>query len=222
VLAKLRGAAAAAGMTAGSPASAGLAAAKGNTPWLLLASCAVIAIAGSLVQPLPAASDPQPYRAAPLAVDPAPTQPDEATQVDDAPIPVEMLPVASPSTVAPPSTVGPASTAAPASAAAPPGRSAALQSGDPDDALAREARLLGDAERAYRSGDHAGALVLLDRHAREFPHGQLADERAVRHIVVLCSLGRTEQAVAEGRRFVQGRAPGPLTRSVESTCAGQR
>lgn len=89
------------------------------------------------------------------------------------------------------------------------------------DTLEREARLLADVRRALKNGDDAGALALLDEHARVFPHGWLASERAVERIVVLCSLGRRADAVREATVFLDGRPRGPLTRRVEMSCAGQ-
>lgn len=89
-----------------------------------------------------------------------------------------------------------------------------------DDTLAREARLLARAESAFRSGNDDGALVLLDQHAKDFPHGLLEDERLAERIVVLCHTGRVEQARREGREFLQSRASDPLARRVAMSCAG--
>jgi hypothetical protein len=91
----------------------------------------------------------------------------------------------------------------------------------PGDNLAREARLLSDARRALKSGDGAGALALLDEHARVFPGGALANERVAERVVVLCSLGRRADAAREGAIFLDGRPKGALTRRVEMSCAGQ-
>lgn len=94
-------------------------------------------------------------------------------------------------------------------------------SASPDDTLAREARLLAEARRATASGDNTRALTLLDEHARTFPNGFLASDRAAEHIVVLCSLGRKSEATAEAQTFLAGRAPSPLTRRVSQSCAGE-
>ena len=90
-----------------------------------------------------------------------------------------------------------------------------------DDTLAREARLLAEARRAVGSGDAARGLALLDEHARTFPNGFLASDRAAERIVVLCSLGRREEAVREGRAFLANRPASPLTRRVSNSCAGE-
>jgi RNA polymerase sigma-70 factor (ECF subfamily) len=89
------------------------------------------------------------------------------------------------------------------------------------DTLAREARLLADARRAVQRGDDQGALALLDEHARVFPNGWLANDRAVEHVVVLCNMGRRADAVHEARTFLDGRPESPLTRRVATSCAGQ-
>lgn len=89
-----------------------------------------------------------------------------------------------------------------------------------DDTLAREARLLAEAESAFRRGEDARALSFLDEHAREFPDGVLKDERIAERIVVLCHAGRVDQAVREGQAFLQNRGSDPLARRVVMSCAG--
>ena len=89
------------------------------------------------------------------------------------------------------------------------------------DTLEREARILADARRARQSGNGEEALALLDEHARVFPSGWLASDRDAERILVLCSLGRRDQAVREAAAFLAGRPKGPLTRRVELSCAGQ-
>jgi len=88
------------------------------------------------------------------------------------------------------------------------------------DSLEKEARLLAEARRAVKAGERERALALLDEHARAFPNGWLASDRAAEHIVVLCSLGRQVDAIEEARVFLEGRPKSPLTRRVETSCAG--
>ncbi|MBX3207128.1 MAG: hypothetical protein KF764_18925 [Labilithrix sp.] len=88
------------------------------------------------------------------------------------------------------------------------------------DTLEREARLLADARQARQEGEGTRALALLDEHARTFPNGWLADDRAAERIVVLCGLGRRADAIREAAVFLEGRPKGPLTRRVETSCAG--
>jgi hypothetical protein len=74
-----------------------------------------------------------------------------------------------------------------------------------DEPLRREAGLLAEARAALRGGDPAGAQALLDRHAREFPDGALADERRVSQISALCLMGQVGRARAEADRLVRER-----------------
>ncbi len=67
-----------------------------------------------------------------------------------------------------------------------------------------------------------GGLALLDEHARTFPNGFLASDRAAEHIVVLCGLGRQDEAAREAKAFLAGRPEGPLTRRVTMSCAGTK
>lgn len=100
--------------------------------------------------------------------------------------------------------------------------SAALTGPAPSaDTLEREARLLADARRARQAGDGDRALSLLDEHAREFPRGWLASDRAAERILALCTVGRRDEAVREAAVFLNGRPKSPLTRRVEMSCAGQ-
>jgi hypothetical protein len=55
---------------------------------------------------------------------------------------------------------------------------------------------------ALTRGRPADALAAADLHAREFPHGQLAEEREVLAITALVSLGRNADARARRARFL--------------------
>ncbi len=90
-----------------------------------------------------------------------------------------------------------------------------------DDTLEREARLLASARRALQDNDGERALALLDEHAKTFPNGWLASDRAAERVVVLCTLGRRDDARREAAAFLAGRPKSPLTRRVEMSCAGQ-
>ena len=79
---------------------------------------------------------------------------------------------------------------------------------------------MASANEARSSGDLRRALGLFEQHAREFPRGVLADERVVSRVVILCELGRRDEATREGKRFLETRAPSPLTRRIESSCIG--
>ncbi len=103
--------------------------------------------------------------------------------------------------------------------------SAPSETGEPkrpsDDTLDREARLLANARRLRNSGDDTRALGSLDEHAREFPHGLLESERMAERVVVLCNLGRKDEAVREAARFLERHPKGALARRVETSCAGE-
>jgi RNA polymerase sigma factor (sigma-70 family) len=81
-----------------------------------------------------------------------------------------------------PSTAVEAPPASPGATRASPSTRTAIAPTDPaepsdDGALAAELALLRQAREAVRDGRADDALALLDRHAREYPRGQLADER---------------------------------------------
>jgi len=74
------------------------------------------------------------------------------------------------------------------------------------DALTLELRLV-DGARIRLAADPTSALSLLDAHARDFPHGQLALERDVLRVDALLRLGRRSDAEAVTRSLA-AQAPG--------------
>lgn len=70
-----------------------------------------------------------------------------------------------------------------------------------EDPLTRESSLLQGAMRAL-ANNPAEALRLADEHAREFPAGQLAAERAYVRVRALARLGRADDARAEARALI--------------------
>lgn len=198
-----------------SPSSAG----TGTGKKVLLAglSCVALAVVGAIgFQKM----DAHPTTEAVSAPSPGPVA---SPQVVDSPSEVESAPSI------PSVTVDSLPTAVPAPSAAKDVRKVALAapSSAPtvtppaSDSLAREASLLAEARRALQSGQGDRALALLDEHARTFPNGWLASDRAAERVVVLCSLGRRDEAVREAKVFLEGRPKGPLTRRVELSCAAQ-
>ena len=99
--------------------------------------------------------------------------------------------------------------------------SAASTREDPTSAatLAAELKLI----RAARAAPPEQALELLDRHARDFPAGELLSEREALRAVSLCGLGRDADA-AQARAKLERLDPGPLLRDkVRKACeAGAR
>lgn len=126
---------------------------------------------------------------------------------------VDELPAAKPSLSASAKVAEVASKAAP--------RPASTGSESDNDGLAREAALLADARQAEQRGDDVRALERLDEHARTFPNGWLAADRAAERIIVLCNLGRREEASREAAVFLQSRPKSHLTHRVATSCAGQ-
>lgn len=178
-----------------------------------VAGVAAVAVFGSLSSSPPAAASAPAASLAPSSAATATSDPEgePASSRTEAPaVPVDQLPsAASPASPAPPGNAAP--------------RRLGLPSGPhADDALVRETRLMASANEALRSGDLRRALALFDQHAREFPRGVLADERAVSRVVIFCQLGLRDEAAREGKRFLETHAPSPLTRRVESSCAGRR
>ena len=62
------------------------------------------------------------------------------------------------------------------------------------ESYAAELRLLHRAQLAYASEDFSAALMLAAEHARQFPHGRLAEEREALRVRSLAGSGRTEDA----------------------------
>jgi type IV secretory pathway VirB10-like protein len=65
--------------------------------------------------------------------------------------------------------------------------------------LGQEMALLREARSALEASRLREALAWLDRHAREFPDGQLRDDRQALQVVALCRSGRS----SEGRHLLQ-------------------
>lgn len=72
-----------------------------------------------------------------------------------------------------------------------------------DDALAAEARRVGRVRALLRAGDATAALADLRALARDFPAGQLAEERAVLEIEALLALGQRTQAESTARTLLE-------------------
>lgn len=93
---------------------------------------------------------------------------------------------------------------------------AAPSSGPPsaiDDAVVREAKKVQAARRALGS-DAARALALTEAVAREFPHGQLVEERRAIAIQALAKLGRMDEAQSRAASFLEEHGRGPHAAAV--------
>lgn len=103
--------------------------------------------------------------------------------------------------------VGRAALAAEPAVAAPVEPSASPRRNAPRASSARqyalELELLEPARVGVARGDYGRALEAIARHRREFPGGQLAEERAALHVRALSGLGRAAEAEAATAAFRQ-------------------
>ncbi len=83
-----------------------------------------------------------------------------------------------------------------------------------------EADLLREADGALKAGHPARALALLQEHTTRFPSGILIEEREAERVVVLCALGRTDEARVAASRFSREHPRSPLGRRVRESCGG--
>jgi tetratricopeptide (TPR) repeat protein len=84
--------------------------------------------------------------------------------------------------------------------------------------LAAEMALLSKGQRALKRGDAKGALKFFDQHAREYPRGELADERRVQRAQALCDAGRKDEARREADKFAKQRPNSPLLGRASRIC----
>jgi hypothetical protein len=100
--------------------------------------------------------------------------------------------------------------------ARPPPRPARAVSQDPPSSLLAERSLLDEARRALARDDAATALDVTDRHARQFTHPQLAEEREAIAIQALVVGGRYGEARRRAAHF-EAVAPNSLFLSAVHT-----
>ncbi|MEM7159924.1 MAG: hypothetical protein AAF799_44200 [Myxococcota bacterium] len=86
--------------------------------------------------------------------------------------------------------------------------------------LEGEVALFGAARRALAEGKPKRALVLLERHHREFPHGTFARERELSRVTALCELGREPSARDVAQRYLAKHPSEALRRRFAGTCIG--
>jgi outer membrane protein assembly factor BamD (BamD/ComL family) len=82
-----------------------------------------------------------------------------------------------------------------------------------------ELALMRRAHAALNDGDAEEALAALDEHARNFPSGALAEDRAAQRVLALCALGQTDLAREEGERFIADYSRSPHVAVVRGSCA---
>ncbi len=82
--------------------------------------------------------------------------------------------------------------------------------------LSREAALLNRARVSLRAGEPAVALATLATHAKEFPNGTLAQERAILEIQARKAAGQTDQARTQSEQFVREHPESPHAKVLKS------
>jgi hypothetical protein len=87
--------------------------------------------------------------------------------------------------------------------------------------LARDVRLLRDADLAVKGGDPERALALLDEHAAAFPRSDLEPERSAERVFALCRAGRIGEAKSATSAFLRAHPTGPLAERVKDACRGE-
>jgi RNA polymerase sigma-70 factor (ECF subfamily) len=87
--------------------------------------------------------------------------------------------------------------------------------------MTAEADLLRGVDAALKAGNAARALAKLDQHRATFPSGMLVEEREAERVVVLCALGRTDEARAAASVFLRDRPRSPLAGRVRASCGGR-
>ncbi len=96
---------------------------------------------------------------------------------------------------------------------------------DADKSLAAERAILDVARTALGRGDGVHALEAVDRHAREYPHGLMTEEREALAVQAQAKLGRSSEAAARGAQFKR-RYPNSvllpvINAALESTTGGR-
>lgn len=87
----------------------------------------------------------------------------------------------------------------------------------PADALRQELALIRRAREAIAAGRHADADAALAEHARSFPAGALAPERAAYEAIVACHLHRGD-ATSRAREFARAHPTATLLGEVKAAC----
>jgi len=83
-----------------------------------------------------------------------------------------------------------------------------------------EAALLRSADTELKAGRADHALALLDRHATQFSNGVLTEEREAERVVVLCALGRKQEARDAAAAFLTTRPRSPQAARIRASCGG--
>jgi hypothetical protein len=96
--------------------------------------------------------------------------------------------------------------------------SSAESQSSPESGLGAEAALLESAERALREHDAAGALALLDQHARRFPDGIFLVEAEAARAIATCEAGDRERGTKLTADFARRWPNAPVLARVLAAC----
>lgn len=86
------------------------------------------------------------------------------------------------------------------------------------EALEAELGLIGQAQRALKSGQPGEALRALDEHQRRFPAGVLSFERVGVRTVALCQSGRLNEGRAAARSYLRKVPNSVLSKRIRVAC----
>ena len=84
--------------------------------------------------------------------------------------------------------------------------------------LVAEAGLLRRADGALKVGNAALALELVDQHATSYPGGVLVEEREAERVLVLCGLGRADDARIAASAFLRDYPRSTQAARVRGAC----
>ncbi|MBK7857711.1 MAG: hypothetical protein IPJ65_03590 [Archangiaceae bacterium] len=101
--------------------------------------------------------------------------------------------------------------------AAPPRAVRALPA--PEDALAAELEVLGQASRALATGQPEQALGFAEQHRLRFPHGALVEEREAVRLLARCAQPGFADAGPELARFLEAWPRSAQRQRLEAACA---
>jgi hypothetical protein len=81
----------------------------------------------------------------------------------------------------------------------------------------REIQAVEAARTSLSAGNAGPSLSILDEYNREFPKGAFSVEVSVLRVEALARVGRTSEAKALGKRFLESHREGAFARRVAST-----
>jgi hypothetical protein len=110
----------------------------------------------------------------------------------------------------------------PSAEPAPMGESLAPPSKPEQNSIAREAKLLAEAQLALKSGAPEVALQALNRYLDECPKARLIEEATATRVVALCSLGRIDEGKRWAIEFETKYPNSPLLPRVRSVCSSRK